>query len=440
MILFAHPTGNNNVRHAATAMLNAGILAEMHICIAACGSNLFSQLVQVPGMTEIHRRTYDSTFRGIIKLHPTREAIRLISTRFGWRQLIKHETGVFSTDAVYRSFDLAVARRVKLVCETTNALGLTGVYAYEDGALETFRCARAAGLSCFYDLPIAFWRTSRRLLQEEAQRLPEWEQTLIGTQDSAAKCARKDAELDLADAIFCPSNFVRDSIPAELRNQKQVFVVPFGSPDDLGCRISRSDWQLDDPSGRKGRRDRLRVLFAGSMTQRKGLADLFAAMKLLGTEQIELHVMGSPIVPIDFYRGQYPHFVYHATRSNADVLKLMQTMDVFCLPSIVEGRALVIQEAMSQGLPIIITPNTGGEDLVDVTHPFHDSIYGRGATGFLVPIRSPERIAECIAWCSDHRQEVVAMGHAAIRKSQEYTWKAYGDGIVKAVRDAVRER
>ena len=95
---------------------------------------------------------------------------------------------------------------------------------------------------------------------------------------------------------------------------------------------------------------------------------------------------------------------------------------------------------MSQGLPIIITPNTGGEDLVDVIHPFQESIYGRGATGFLVPIRSPETIAECIAWCCDHREEVVAMGHAAIRKSQEYTWKAYGDGIVNAVRDAVRER
>ena len=176
------------------------------------------------------------------------------------------------------------------------------------------------------------------------------------------------------------------------------------------------------------------------MTQRKGLADLFAAMKLLDPERIELHVMGSPIVPIEFYRSQYPHFVYHATRSNADVLKLMQTMDVFCLPSLVEGRALVIQEAMSQGLPIIITPNTGGEDLVEVTHPFQESVYGRGATGFLVPIRSPETIAECIAWCCDHREEVVAMGHAAMSKSQEYTWKAYGDGIVYAVQDAVRAR
>ena len=35
------------------------------------------------------------------------------------------------------------------------------------------------------------------------------------------------------------------------------------------------------------------------------------------------------------------------------------------LPSIVEGRALVQQEALSCGLPIIVTSNAGGEDLID---------------------------------------------------------------------------
>ena len=37
----------------------------------------------------------------------------------------------------------------------------------------------------------------------------------------------------------------------------------------------------------------LRVLFAGSMGQRKGLGDLFKAVKLLNRKDIELVVMGS---------------------------------------------------------------------------------------------------------------------------------------------------
>ena len=65
--------------------------------------------------------------------------------------------------------------------------------------------------------------------------------------------------------------------------------------------------------------------------------------------------------------------------------EIMSEHDALVLPSIVEGRALVQQEALSCGLPIIVTPNTGGEDLVE-----------EGETGYLVPIRSPVKIAEAI--------------------------------------------
>ena len=64
----------------------------------------------------------------------------------------------------------------------------------------------------------------------------------------------------------------------------------------------------------------------------------------------------------------------------------MKEHDALVLPSIVEGRALVQQEALSCGLPIIVTPNTGGEDLVE-----------EGVTGHLVSIRSPEKIAKAIS-------------------------------------------
>ena len=50
----------------------------------------------------------------------------------------------------------------------------------------------------------------------------------------------------------------------------------------------------------------------------------------------------------------------------------MKEHDALVLPSIVEGRALVQQEALSCGLPIIVTPNTGGEDLIE-----------EGTTGYL---------------------------------------------------------
>lgn len=96
---------------------------------------------------------------------------------------------------------------------------------------------------------------------------------------------------------------------------------------------------------------------------------------------------------------------------------------MFCLPSIAEGRALVMQEAMSQGLPLIITPNTGGEDLIE-----------EGVNGFLIPIRSPGAIAEKIAWFADHRPLLPEMSRAAKVKAAGLTWAKYGQTIAAAIR------
>ena len=181
--------------------------------------------------------------------------------------------------------------------------------------------------------------------------------------------------MELADVIVCPGKFVADSIPAWAK-QKPVIVSPFGSPEISSSFFKRKEKRANQP---------LRVLFVGSMGQRKGLGDLFAAMKLIKTNSVELVVMGSLLETMSFYRDQLPQFIYEPGRPHSGVLELMRNCDVLCLPSVVEGRALVMQEAMSQGLPLIITPNTGGEDLII-----------EGKTGFLVPIRSPEAIAEKI--------------------------------------------
>ncbi|HKO81284.1 MAG TPA: glycosyltransferase family 4 protein, partial [Chitinophagaceae bacterium] len=167
----------------------------------------------------------------------------------------------------------------------------------------------------------------------------------------------------------------------------------------------------------------LRVLYVGSMGQRKGLGDLFAAMRLLNNPNIELVVMGSLLAPLEFYRREYPNFTYEPGRPYEQVLALMKTCDVFCLPSIVEGRALVMQEAMSQGLPLIITPNTGGADLIE-----------EGKTGFLVPIRSPQAIANKLCWFLENRSQVSEMGQMAQRHAAKYTWDNYGFNVTTAIK------
>jgi glycosyltransferase involved in cell wall biosynthesis len=407
MVIVSHPTGNSNVRAVISALDQHNLLTEFCTTVAVQRTDWPLSFLPARIRRQALRRAYDLDRAAIVR-YPSRELVRQTAHTLGIAGLTKHETGWACVDAVCSDLDQRVARRVRTAPD-----GVGGVYCYEDSAQLTFQAARERGLRRYYDLPIAYFETAQRLLREEASRWPEWEPTLIGTRDSSVKLQRKAQELELADVVITPSQFVLDSLPAHIRSEKQCHVAEFGSPAHVSP-VRRAD----DRSAAQS----LRILFAGSMTQRKGLADLFAAMRLLKRSDVELIVMGSSIMPMEFYKSQFQNFVYEPPRPHAEVLRLMQSCDVFVLPSIVEGRALVQQEALACGLPLIVTANAGGEDLIVP-----------GETGFVVPIRSPEAIAERINWFTDNRNALPHMSAQSICKAAEYTWERYGDRVADIV-------
>ncbi|WP_183559878.1 glycosyltransferase family 4 protein [Mucilaginibacter sp. SP1R1] len=411
-IVLSHPTGNRNVRAVISSLAQAGMLLEFNTTLAADPAAFWLKFLPGSLRSEWLRRTFPLSLSNI-NTRPVLELARMALPRLGFDAAVNHEKGWASIDAVYHDLDKAGARRLVNI---TSKINVDAVYAYEDGALETFRQAKKMGLKCIYDLPIAYWETVQKLMTEEAARLPQWAVTLGGgIHDSAAKLERKTQELELADVVVGPGSFVMDSLPTWSKG-KTVIMSPFGSPEFDSSNISAGSIQS------KQTNRPLRVLFAGSMGQRKGLGDLFKAIRILNNKNVELVVMGSLLAPMEFYRNELPDFTYEPGRSHDKVLELMRSCDVFCLPSIVEGRALVMQEAMSQGLPIIITPNTGGADLIE-----------KGKTGFLVPTRSPEVIAEKIGWFLDNRSKIAEMGEMARQKAADYTWDNYGDQIVRSL-------
>ncbi|HEY2138458.1 MAG TPA: glycosyltransferase family 4 protein [Chthoniobacterales bacterium] len=408
MILLVHPFGNANVRAVLSALDEADRLGKFLTTLG--WSNTSPLLAALPEKlrAEMMRRGYELPHYKI-KTHPTREIVRLIAAKLGLDWLTKHETGWASIDRIWTRLDQVAGRYLR---ENYERLKIDGVYAYEDCSQDLFETARELGLRRVYDLPIVYWQTAQRLLREQAQRYPNWEPTLGATRDSEKKIARKTRELELADVVICPSAFVRDSLPEEARSSKECIVAPFGSPV-----IGDAQFKQPDRSERQ-----LRFLFAGALSQRKGLADLFAAMKLVDSTSAELVVMGSTILPMQFYRDQFPDFIYEPPRAHPAVLRLMGSCDVLVLPSIVEGRALVQQEAMASGLPLIVTRNAGGEDLI-----------AEGETGFLVPAGSPPAIAEKIEWFLQNRDKLRGMSVTARAKAAELTWRAYGERILHGI-------
>ena len=83
---------------------------------------------------------------------------------------------------------------------------------------------------------------------------------------------------------------------------------------------------------------------------------------------------------------------------------------------------------MACGLPVIATRNAGADDVII-----------DGETGFIVPIRSPEGIADKIRWCIVNRARLHGMGIAARERASQLTWRAYGESIVAAVQALIHE-
>ncbi len=409
-LILSHPTGNSFVKSLLQGLYKNNLLEEFDTTISIHPNVNWLNILPIKVKNELLRRSFPIP-SSYIWTFPWLEIWRIILPKLGFENFTTSENTYASIDKVYQGLDKAVSKRIYHKKTKKN---IDAVYAYEDGACETFRAAKNEGIKCIYDLPIAYWETLKKLLTEEAERLPQWKKTLGGgINDSTIKLERKTKELTLADIVVVPSQFVVDSLPDWTKNKK-VILAPFGSPPSL-------IYDKTAPTKNIFKRP-LRVLFAGSMGQRKGLSDLFKAIQILNNKNIELIVMGSLMETMDFYKNELPNFTYECNRPHDEVLALMRTCDIFCLPSIVEGRALVMQEAMSQGLPIIITPNTGGSDLIE-----------EGKTGFLVPIRDPEAIAEKLSWFNENRSEIPHMSIYAREHTAKYSWQNYSQQIISSL-------
>ena len=405
MIVFSHPTCNANAREAALGLEEDGLLEEFWTCVGWSPEWEINAVIPKPARTLLMRRSLPESIRKRAHYLPGREIGRLICGRYGILWPMRHETGVFSVDAVYQSLDRKVASRL------THLTGLSAVYAFEDGAESTFSEAKRRGMSCIYDLPIGYWRSAQSIYEEEADREPEWATTLTGRFDSAHKLARKEREIEMANVVVVASSFTKQTLKVGSHSDKQVEVLAYGSPAPV-------DDSRIQPIGRRSR-----VLFVGSLGQRKGISYLLRAMQLVGSNA-ELTLIGRKTQTdcLILNEGIRPHR-WIPSLSHDGILAEMRNHDILVFPSLFEGFGLVILEAMSQGVPVITTPNTAGPDIIE-----------DGVDGFIVPIRSAESIAARIdQLCTDH-QRLLQMKHAAREKALTYSWQRYRKSLAFTLR------
>jgi len=211
----------------------------------------------------------------------------------------------------------------------------------------------------------------------------------------------KDEELSLADFVFVASEHVRRTLAGAVPEEK-IRVVHYGAP-----AVRRREQIATDPARP------LRVLFVGVLVQHKGIGYLLDAIDRLGDE-VELTLVGRRFQANARVDEACRRWRWFETLPHSEVLDVMLESDVLVLPSLGEGFGMVVTEAMSCGLPVIVTPNVGASDLVR-----------DGREGFVTPVCSADAIAERLQTLNRDRELLAAMSRNAQATAQENSWESY---------------
>jgi glycosyltransferase involved in cell wall biosynthesis len=289
----------------------------------------------------------------------------------------------------------------------------THFYAFNSAALELFEFSRVKCLTKILEQTSAPRRVERAIEIEASQRYPDW-----GTSDQGGVwldrfCGREAAEWQAADVIVCPSTFVRDAMKSIGAPVEKVVVVPYGVDPD------RFPW-------RNGERvpGPLRVLTVGTVRLQKGSPIVGSlAHRLRGV--CEFRMVGPLFAPGKAIQNLAKDVELLGPVPRTEIGQHYVWADVFFLPSLCEGSATVIYEAMVSGIPVICSPNSG-------------SLVEDGRTGFIVDPHDETGLLERFEKLASDPQTLKCMRASLHEMRWDYSFEAYSTRLFDAIRSGAK--
>lgn len=392
-ILVYHPTGNENVRALLRALKNNNMLHTFHTTIAVFESSWFYRFLRGK-LSRFKRRTYDSNIKKQTKLYPFLELLL-----FAGKKKYKGEklTGSFINKQLTKS----VANYVKRNWKT-----IDGVYGYPFGSYEIFCEAKRHNVECIYELTTIYYKELKEITSIEKKINPQYSSTISIYEESDEVLKKIDMELNLADKIVVSSSYIKDSLLKYGFPEKKIKIIPYGFP-----HISLKNYTYD------GQR-KLKVLFAGGMSQIKGLSYMFKAIDFF-QDKVILTLVGSITDRNNQeLQTQINKYRYLGTLSHERLLYEMRENDVFLFPSLCDGFGLVITESMSQGTPVIASKNSAGRDLIKNNY-----------NGWLIPGASSTSICEVLKQIIENPYLIELNGRNAMKMAENNQWLKYEKNI-----------
>jgi glycosyltransferase involved in cell wall biosynthesis len=256
-----------------------------------------------------------------------------------------------------------------------------------------------------------------RLYREELERFPDAALSLLSEMElrvTSEELWQLGEVTRLATSIVVASSFTKRTLVESGIGSDKIAVVPYG--------VDCSAWPRREVA--RPVSGPLRLVFVGSLIQRKGIGYLLNAVSRFRPDRLELTLVTRDFEDTPLLTKKVGSNVEIRRRlSQQELVTALHAADLFVLPSIAEGFGQVIVEAMACGLPVLATENTAAADIVE-----------HGSHGWVVTPRSEEEIVRVLDYALSNRQCLFEMGQRAAARASELSWERFHRGIVEFYR------
>lgn len=282
---------------------------------------------------------------------------------------------------------------------------------YENASLDSFRVTRKKGKINVLDLAQVHHNTIESLRQQYSHF-----RNIIQNEKFAKKMDKlKEEQNKYVDYFFVLSELAKQSLVTAGISPSKIYVLNLGF--DPSCFLLKQQYK----------KQKFTLLFAGSITRRKGVHLVVEAFRQLNLPDCELMLVGPIADAFDAVENLPEHSRYISFTSHEELVTYYQNADVFVFPSYLDSWAMVVIEAMACGTPVIISENTGSKDAV------------KKGGGFIVPVDDIDAIKEKILLFYNDREMIQSIGRKAHEVAKEYTWDSYHLQIHRAIEDIARK-
>lgn len=311
----------------------------------------------------------------------------------------------------YRQADAAFARAASRLRLPKHDV----FFGYSYASLEMLEAEKRQGVMTVLD-QIDPGAAEFQLVAEEMERHPEV--AGLPPKFPVANFDRNRREWELTDVIVVNSEWSRELLVQQGADAAKIEILPLAFDAPLSGPVVSSQLSRGSP-------DRpLRVLWLGQVNVRKGIHYLIEAASLLQQEEVEFVVAGQQQIRREYMAAAPANIRWLGQIPRGQVPQLYQNADLFVLPTLSDGFAITQIEAMAYGVPVIATPNCG-------------HVVENGKTGFVVPPRDPQALAEAILKFVHNPNISASIASACHAASKEYSLEAYGKRLAEIIKKRI---